>query len=329
MRIKVIKAVMPLALSVCLASAAPGAEITVRIANVMGPAHDTSIALDRFAEIVEQKSEGRIAVQHYPGSQLGSDKESYEATQFGTIQFAGGSSANLATINQAFEVLHLPYLFENLGEVHTALDSPEVRDAINEQLSGVGLRWMTTFDFGFRDISTASKPVHLPEDLAGLKIRTSRSALEMAGVKAFGGEPTVVDWPEVYNALRFRIVDGEAQPFATMISARHQEIVKHHTELDWQYYGFVVLTGTRQWDSFPEWAQEIFTESFAEAQQFHRELWEKADADARQRFLDAGGEIVELTDDERMKWVELGKTTWSGSGVSQGTIDVIESVIRQ
>lgn len=304
-------------------------ELTVRLANVIGPNHDTSIAIDRFAELVGEMSDGRIEVQHFPSGQLGSDKETYEAAQLGLLQFAAGSYANLVTITRAFEVLHLPFIFDNRDQAHAAIDSPAVRDAINAELADVNMHWLMTLEFGFRNINTAGNPVLSPTDMEGLKLRASRSPTEINGIEALGGTAVTVDWPEVYNALKFQVVDGEAQPFGTMVSARHHEVIDHLTEIEWQYFGMVVMTSAEQWNSFPDWAKEIFEQAAVEAQAYHRQIWEEADAAARQAFLEAGGTVHEVSPEQREVWAELGRATWAESGVSQELIDLVRSEAAQ
>lgn len=313
------------ALSLCLvAGHAAAAEYTLKLANVMGPSHDTSIAADKFAELVTEKSDGKIDVEHYPGGALGSDMESYQSAQMGMLDMGGGSFANLVAITRAFEVLHLPYMFEGLDEVHRALDSEQVQSAINNELEKVGLKWLMTFDFGFRNINTTDKKVVSPDDLNGLKIRTSRSPTEMAAVDAFGGSATVVDWPEVYNALNFGIVDGEAQPFGTMVSARHHEVLNEYLENSFQYYGWVALVSQKKWNSYPDWVRQTLLEAADEAQEFHREIWETENQKAKEAYLEAGGNITKPTDQQMQQWVDLGKSTWDKSGVSEDLIKLVQ-----
>lgn len=300
-------------------------ELTIKIANVMGPSHDTSKAIDKFVELLAEKSDGRIKAQHFPGGQLGSDKETYESSQQGLLQFAGGSFANLVTITRAFEVFHLPFIFENLEQAHKAMDSKVVRDQVNAELEKVGMRWLMSLDFGFRDINTTDRQVKKPEDVAGLKLRASRSPTEIAGIEAFGAAAVTVDWPEVYNALKFGIVDGEAQPYGTMVSAKHEEIIKETLDLDWQYYSFVLMTSTNVWNGFPEWAHPIIEEAAKEAEDYHRKIWVEEDAKAREIYVEAGGKTTTLSPEERAEWVELGRKTWEKSDVSQDVIDVVLS----
>lgn len=309
-------------------SDAQAAEIEIKFANVMAPSHDTSKAVDKFAELVETKSDGRITVQHFPGAQLGSDKETYEAAQQGMLQIAGGSFANLVTITRAFEVLHLPFIFEERAQAHRALDSQKVKDLINDQLADVGFVWLLTFEYGFRDINTTERQVSVPDDMSGLKLRASRSPTEIAGVEAFGASAVTIDWPEVYNALRFGVVDGEAQPYGTLVSAKHEEVLKQHLDIDWQFYAFVGMISLDQWQSYPDWAQEIILESAQEAEQYHRKIWVEEDDKAKAVYQAAGGEITVPDAEQRALWVDAGRSTWAGSGVPQEEIDLVQSAAK-
>jgi tripartite ATP-independent transporter DctP family solute receptor len=322
----IIKAVAAVSLSASLMAAnVTAAEYTIKLANVMGPSHDTSIAADKFAELVDQKSDGRIKVQHYPGGALGSDMESYQSAQMGMIDMGGGSFANLVSITRAFEVFHLPYIFRSRDEAHRALDSKKVSDAVNSELKKVGLKWLMTYEYGFRNINTVDQKVKTLADMSGLKLRTSRSPTEIAAIEAFGGSPITIDWPEVYNALNFGIVDGEAQPFGTMVSARHHEILKEYLENSFQFYAWVALVSQKKWDSYPEWVQKILTESAAESEAFHRKIWAEENEKSKEAYLAAGGKITTLTEAELQPWIKAGKSTWDKSGVSKDLIKLVES----
>ena len=311
-----------------MAAEVMAAEYTIKLAHVMGPFHDTSMAADKFAELVDEKSDGRIKIEHYPGGALGSDMESYQSAQMGMIDIGGGSFANLVSITRAFEVFHLPYIFRSRDEAHRALDSKKVTNAIDGELKKVGLKWLMTYEYGFRNINTVDKKVESIGDMSGLKLRTSRSPTEMAAIEAFGGSATAIDWGEVYNALSFGIVDGEAQPFGTMVSARHHEIINEHLENSFQFYAWVALVSEKKWNSYPGWVQTILTEAASESESFHREIWAQEKEKSKQAYLESGGTITTLTDDELGPWIKAGKSTWDKSGVTKDIIDLVQSEVK-
>lgn len=298
-------------------------EYILNFSNVMAPSHDSSLGIERFAQLVHERSEGRIKVRHYPGGQLGSDTETFAAAQQGMMHIAGGSSANVVNISRAFEVLHLPYIFDDREHSHRVLDSERFQALINEQLEDNGLIWLLTFEYGFRNVFTVKAPVMEPADVAGLKLRASRSPLEIQAIEAFGGTAVTVDWPEVYTGLRFGIVDGHGQPYGTTISARHHEVLRYSLENGFQYYAFLGLASRKQWERLPDWAQQILTESARDAEQYHRRIWAEQDANGRAAFIAAGGTVNTPTPQALARWQEAGRRTWQGSGVSQALIETV------
>ena len=328
MNTKLISALLKLLLIYACASPALAteAEYVLNFSNVMAPSHDSSLGIQRFVELVDERSEGRIKIRHYPGGQLGSDTETFAAAQQGMMHIAGGSSANLVNITRAFEVLHLPYIFDDRAHSHRVLDSEHFQQLINEQLEEIGLVWLLTFEYGFRNVFTVNRPVIELADVAGLKLRASRSPLEIKAIEAFGGTAVTVDWPEVYTGLRFGIVDGHGQPYGTTISARHQEVLRYSLENGFQYYAFLGLASLKQWERLPEWAQQILVESARDAEQYHRKIWTEQDASGRAAFLAAGGTINKPTPESLARWQQAGRNTWKGSGVSQ---EVIRSVLDE
>jgi|GEM_PF-722188 len=298
-------------------------EYVLNFSNVMAPSHDSSLGIERFAELVHERSEGRIKVRHYPGGQLGSDTETFAAAQQGMMHIAGGSSANVVNITRAFEVLHLPYIFDDRAHSHRVLDSERFQALINEQLAKNGLVWLLTFEYGFRNVFTVKNPVMEPADVAGLKLRASRSPLEIKAIEAFGGTAVTVDWPEVYTGLRFGIVDGHGQPYGTTISARHHEVLRYSLENGFQYYAFLGLASRKQWERLPDWAQKILIESARDAEQYHRKIWAEKDASGREAFIAAGGTVNTPTPQALARWKEAGRSTWKNSGVSQALIQTV------
>lgn len=304
-------------------------EYILNFSNVMAPSHDSSLGIERFAELVHERSEGRIKVRHYPGGQLGSDTETFAAAQQGMMHIAGGSSANVVNITRAFEVLHLPYIFDDRAHSHRVLDSERFHTLINEQLEQNGLVWLLTFEYGFRNVFTVKNPVMEPADVAGLKLRASRSPLEIKAIEAFGGTAVTVDWPEVYTGLRFGIVDGHGQPYGTTISARHHEVLRYSLENGFQYYAFLGLASRKQWDRLPAWGQKILIESARDAEQYHRKIWAEKDDSGRKAFIAAGGTVNQPTPQALVRWQEAGRSTWKDSGVSQALIQTVRDQSQQ
>ncbi len=97
--------------------------------------------------------------------------------------------------------------------------------------------------------------------------------------------------------------------------------------LPWQYYGFVGMISTKQWNAYPDWAKKVITDAAAEAEQYHRKIWEVEDGKARDAYVKAGGAIHEIRPEQRAEWVKLGRGMWPRSGVSQADITAVRAAI--
>ena len=301
-----------------------GPKYTLKMANVNAASSHISInGYDKFAEFAAAKSNGEIVVHHFPGGQLGSDKETYEAAQQQLLEISCGSFANIVTLTRAFEVLHLPYIFETREQAHRAVDAAAVKDAVNQELNKIGLHWFMIVDYGFRKVGTVSHRVVTPSDLAGLKIRASRSPTEIAALNAFGAAATTVDWPEVYNALKLKVVDGEFIPPNEFYSSKHYELIKYITNVDCQWLASIGVMSLDKWNSYPEDVRRILEEAAAEAQALNREAWvgytEKTIADMKA----AGDEFIDVEPEVIAQWQEAGRSVWAKSGVPQEVIDLV------
>lgn len=300
-----------------------GEKLTLKLGNVnAASSHISTYGYDKFAELVGEKSGGDIVVHHFPGGQLGSDKETYEAAQQGMLEIASGSFANIVTLTRAFEPLHLPYMFESREQAHRLVDSAAFKAAVNEQLNQIGLHWFVTFDYGFRKIGTTNTRVVTPADTAGLKLRASRSPTEIAALEAFGAAATTIDWPEVYNALKLGIVDGEAVPPNEFHSSKHSEVIRYITNNDFQFLASISVISLEKWNGYSNEVRALIEESAAEAQNFHRTQWVDHTAKSVAEMKELGVEFIDVPVDVMPQWIERGRGIWADSGVPQEMIDL-------
>jgi TRAP-type C4-dicarboxylate transport system substrate-binding protein len=247
-------------------------EHILRMANVLAERDITGFGLNKFAELVAEKSGGRVRVDIYHGGQLGSGVETFSAVRNGHLDIAADSFANLAGITRAFEVFHLPFLFATREQMLRAYHSERVRATINAELAGSGLRWLAMLEIGGpRQVATTRRRLNSLDDLAGLKLRASRSPLEIAAQEAWGARGVTVDWPETPEALRLGMVDGLTVPYASIHSARLHEggLLRHILDLNFQCYAMVVVVGERTWRALPEDLRAILAEAAREAEAWH------------------------------------------------------------
>jgi len=217
---------------------AQAAEVTLTLGHVDPQEWTTSkkgAASKVFKELVEAESGGRIEVDIYPASQLGGETDLVQSAQEGTLSMTMVSGA-FAKVCQEASVLEIPYLFPSAPVAWEVLDG-EFGKALSENcLAKTGLRTLAYGETGFRNFTNSKRPIAEPKDLEGLKIRVMTLPLYVEMVKAMGGEPTPIAWPEVPSALTTGVVDGQENPISVIYGNKFYEFQNHLT-LDGHVYG--------------------------------------------------------------------------------------------
>ncbi|MEZ5834865.1 MAG: TRAP transporter substrate-binding protein [Geminicoccaceae bacterium] len=306
---------------------------TFRLANVLSSADVTAAGIDKFAELVSQKSDGNITVEVFHGGQLGSGVETFEAVKNGHLDFAADSFANLASITPAFEVFHFPFLFESRAQLLNAMESEAVQERVNGELEPVNLQWFSTFEIGGpREVGTSNKKIEKASDLAGMKFRASRSPLEIASQEAWGAAGVTVDWPGTPEAVRLGMVDGLTVPYASFYSAKFYEggLIKFILDLNFQNYASVLVVNKDKYAELPEDVRNILEAAADEAHKWHVSYVVDYVTSNIEKMQEAGLEINALPQDEyeAVKSMTIDKV-WSAfvgkPGMEQDKIDLIKS----
>lgn len=309
------------------------AEYTFKLSNVLSEQDVTAFGLNKFAELVDEKSEGRIAIEVFHGGQLGSGVETFEAVKNGYLDFAGDSFANLATITPAFEIFHFPFLFESRAQMLSALGSEKVQEQVNSELADVGLVWFSTYEIGGpREVGTSNKKIETAADLAGMKFRASRSPLEIGSHESWGAAGVTVDWPGTPEAVRLGMVDGLTVPYASFYSAKFHEggLIKYILDLNFQNYALVIVGNADKMAALPEDVRTTLEEASAEAQAWHVNFVSEYITKNVQEMKKAGVEIYSLPDAEYQKVRDMTvDAVWprfvGQEGMSQEKLDLIRS----
>lgn len=309
------------------------AEYSLRVSNVLSEQDVTAFGLNKFAELVDEKSDGRIEIEVFHGGQLGSGVETFEAVKNGYLDFAGDSFANLATITPAFEIFHFPFLFESRAQMLSALNSNKVQAQVNGELADVGLVWFSTYEIGGpRNVGTSNKRIESAADLEGMKFRASRSPLEIGSHEAWGAAGVTVDWPGTPEAVRLGMVDGLTVPYASFYSAKFHEgdLINYILDLNFQNYALVIAANADKMAALPEDVRTILEEAASEAQAWHVDFVSDYITQNIQEMKNAGVEIYSLPDDEYAKVRDMTvEAVWprfiGQEGMSQDKLDLIRA----
>lgn len=297
------------ALNKSSAGAEGSEEITLRLGQSKAGNHPVSKGIDKFAELVNEKSNGKVVVETFHDSLLGSDREVIESAQRGSLELASSSTPNMTSFTNYFTAWDLPYIFESKDEVYKAVDG-EPGDIIREEMEHSGFKVIFFPDYGFRQIVNNERPIKLPEDLKGLKIRTTNSKIEQADFNEFGASPTPVAWSEVFTALQQGTVEGEGNSYSLLWDSKHQEVLNYATEVNYNYSSDIVVMNKDIFDSLSKEYQNIIMEAGKEAMVWQRELANEREAEAKQQFIDYGIEIYEPTPEEMKIWKQAVRPVW-------------------
>ncbi len=237
------------------------APIVLRYAHMNAPASVAGKQADLLARTVEERTGGRVKIQVFPSSQLGTLQEQAEAVAAGTVAIHHNTMAGIGSLYPDFGALDTPFLYRTVDELMKVADpdSPVMKKLNEGLLAARGVRVYYTFYFGTRHL-TCNKAVYKPEDLKGVKIRAIPFPIYMAAVEGMGAVATPVDWAEVPTALATGVVAGQENPTDTILNAKLYE-KQSHIMLTGHIKGAeIVVFNDKVWKSLPADLQKILSD---------------------------------------------------------------------
>ena len=290
-----------------------GPKLKFRVAHTTPPGNHITLAFEKFKELVEQKSDGKIKVQIFPNAILGSDRVLMESAQKGSLEMAVSSTPNMASFSPLYQVFDLPYITspDKQKQFYAAIDKGPLADYFHKVANDIGLEPIMYAEYGYRNFVSIKRPIRGVADLAGLKMRTTDSTVEVEVAKILRMNPTPVAWGETYTALQQGTVDGEGNTFPHMYGAKHHEVLKYAATTYHNYGMQVMMANKAWWDKQPAAVQKVIREAAAEALQYQRDvLYPRNEREAREGFLKAGITIVDLTDEQLDEFRKATRPVW-------------------
>ncbi len=267
--------------------------IVLRAADVHPEDYPTTRALKYMAELVEKRTGGRIRIQVFPAGQLGDEKETIESTRLDAIQINRTSASPLAEFVPETQVLGLPYLFRSAEHQWKVLHGP-IGKEIMESLPAAGFVGLTYYDAGARSFYNSRRPIYIPADLRGLKIRTQQSQVMIDTVRALGASPTPMAFSEVYSALQTGVIDGAENNPPSYVSTGHVEVAKYYSLDGHSRVPEMVIMSLKAWERLSPEDREILRKAAEESAVYERRLWEEYESQAFERARAMGAEINEV-----------------------------------
>jgi len=289
-----------------------GKTINLRLASPSPTGSNMVRGYEKFVEIVEEKSGGKVKIKLFSNAILGSDRATLEAAQSGTLDMAYCSSPNMASFAREYMVFDLPFVTypEYQKNLYAALDSGELGKRLETVAEGIGLKTIMYSEYGYRKYVSAKKPLNSIGDLKGLKVRTTDSPIEVAVAKALGMSPAPIAWGEVYTALQQGTVDAEGNNYEHLVNAKHIEVLKYAMDSNHNYSMHLLMMNKKTFDELPAAVQNLIMECAREALDWQRAITIEHEAKAEKAMLDAGITIHRLTDEQRAELVEATRVVW-------------------
>lgn len=282
------------------------AATVIKIAHPNVPSHPEGQAFELFKSDLEKRSNGAFKVQIYDSSKYGNFDAVVQGLQMGVLQMGADATNNFSVFNPKLMMFDMPFLIPDYESSDQITDGPLGQELANalEKNNIMGLGYI---EIGFRNIFS-SRPVRTLEDARDLKIRSTHSKAHIAILKALGMNPTPVAWGEVYTALQQKTVDAIDIDLNLAWFNKFPEITKYVTMTNSFYSPHLVLVSTAFWSKLDPQQQQWIRESFNVMQKFERETIRKNEAMIKQKIVEQGGEVIELSPEERQRWVEATRS---------------------
>lgn len=233
----------------------------------------------KFKEVAEEISNGKVQIDIYPAQQLGSLREQVEGTQLGTIDISMQPSAVISPFVDDIKICDLPYLWPKDREAMFKVLDSDTGIELLDRLEQGGFKGLGYWFGGYKLFTTKNKPIRLPSDFKGVKMRVMEAPILLSQYKAWGGNPIDVPYAELYNALQQGIVDGQENPLQTIYLNNYQEVQK---EIIQSYHGammYIMIANKGWFDGLPADIQEIIQEAEYEGRLEARRAFAAVEAD--------------------------------------------------
>ncbi len=279
------------------ASIAPASAQTARIGYVPVEEHPVGQGVNKFVELVSEKSGGRIEIQKFSNGTLGNEPQMQSSLQGGILEIMVGPTSNLVGSIPQYLLFDLPFFFPNFEAADKVMDG-RVGQALFDQLDELNMVGLAYWDNGFRHMTNGVRPINSVDDVAGLNIRVIPNPLFISTFSALGANPVPLPYTELFTALETRAVDAQETPVGLIHSSRFYEVQDHLALTGHVYTPYLLLASKSWFDGLSAEDQAIVLEAAQESAVYQRDL-SRTDADRLVGLLEEEGmEVTRLSDEE-------------------------------
>jgi C4-dicarboxylate-binding protein DctP len=288
--------------------------------------HPKGLASQKLADRVNAEMNGKLCVEVYANSTLYDDDKVLEAMLQGDVQLAAPSLSKFEAFTKAFRLFDLPFMFKNIDAVDE-FQLSEAGQSMRSLMERRGLAGLEFWHSGMKQFS-ANKPLLVPGDAKGLKMRVQPSDVLVAQMAALGASAQPMAFSEVYGALQTGVVDGQENTWSNTYGQKYYEVQDGITETNHGVLDYLLVSSVDFLDSLDPATREQFVKIIHEVTVEANANVNDLEAKSRQAILDAGGVIRELTPEQRQQWVDVMKPVWEQfiPDVGQDNIDAVQAI---
>jgi tripartite ATP-independent transporter DctP family solute receptor len=264
--------------------------------------HPYMVGAQKFADLIKERTNGRITIKLYTSSQLGKgEREMTEGIQQGAIDLLVTSTGPLGGFSPSINILDFPFLFRDFKHVDLVLDGA-IGQKLLDDFTKANLKALAFWENGFRHISNARGPIKKVEDGKGLKIRTMENKVHLAAWKAAGLNPTPMSWGEVFTALQQRVIDGQENPIAVFYSNKLWDAGQKYFSFSAHVYSpSLLMMSPKAFDAMPQEDQKLVVKTAIEVAKFQRKINRDAEEARMQEMTKKGVTVTRDVDRESFK----------------------------
>lgn len=289
-----------LAAALALGTVAAEAQTNIRFANTLSASDTHNEAARRMAEILKEKTGGKLTMTVHPAGELGNDGAILEGVRLGSIDIGLTGNPFFTQFAPRLNVMDLPYLFRDAAHAHAVMDGPIGAELLKD-LERNRMKGIAFWEIGFRHVTNSKGPIAKPDDLKGVKIRTTPNKAHLEAFKLWGANPVPMAFTELYLALQTGTVDAQENPINNIFANRMYEVQKHLALTGHAYTASIAAMSLAKFNALPADQQQAVLDAAREAGKFQRELNAKQEGENLAKIKAAGLQVIEKVDVEAFR----------------------------
>ncbi len=289
-----------------LAGSAMAATV-LKLGHIADPANPSAMGAQKLADLVADKTKGAVEIKVFPSSQLGNQRDLIEGLTFGTVDMTLTSTAVFGNFVPEMGVFDLPFIFRDVPHAYKAMD--QVCMEVGKLGEPKGIKTLGVMENGVRHMTNNKRPIKVPADMAGLKVRVMEQPVYIEMMKALGASPTPMAFGELYTALQKGVIDGQENPLAHIYTSRFFEVQKFISLTGHTYSGEPVLISLSAWGKLSPEQQKLLQEATDEAVAWQRNLCREKEDEFLKQIRDSGKSAIN-DDVDKKAFADATKGTW-------------------